>query len=314
MNDSIQTDCTIDLDKLHFIWRLDYRLKLIYDTDASTSKGFKSNSKTIILLLLPSQACIPDTFFIKFEDKDVKANTRKIIQFKLSVSTIKTILAYYFSFFRLKPIFAKDSAASKNIAHLMRGQKWLKNDNTFIKIESESLIHSVQWALNIMETFKFTNCPQKVVYFRKNQSLNLFRMKGHMAQIDEGPEESDMSGDFNNPSREDPFGKKSAAEMLERRIELVETDDCTSIDTSVKPEDQVLWAYTYMSRGWWLEFSLKATTHLRPPLSHPGGIKFCIFWSILRKKGKFFILRTHEICTNFFAPHPHNFGLGSWNI
>ena len=70
-----------------------------------------------------------------------------------------------------------------------------------------------------------------------------------MAQIDEGPEESDMSGDFNNPFREDPFGKKSAAEMLERRIELVETDDCTSIDTSVKPRDQVLSKHIHEPRG-----------------------------------------------------------------
>ena len=39
--------------------------------------------------------------------------------------------------------------------------------------------------------------------------------------------------DMTNPFREDPFGKKISADMLERRIELVETDDCTSLDTTV---------------------------------------------------------------------------------
>ena len=76
-------------------------------------------------------------------------------------------------------------------------------------------------------------------------------------QIVESPEESEVSGEYNpfrddptnpfqdnhsdpfgddptNPFREDPFGKKISAEMLERRIELVETDDCTSLDTTVK--------------------------------------------------------------------------------
>ena len=91
-------------------------------------------------------------------------------------------------------------------------------------------------------------------------------MKGHMDQIEE--EESEVSGDFGGRmtngdpfdgrrltkkdpfegsqmtngdpfvggrlTKEDPFGKKSSAEMLERRIELVETDDCTSLDTTVK--------------------------------------------------------------------------------
>jgi hypothetical protein len=65
----------------------------------------------------------------------------------------------------------------------------------------------------------------------------------------ESPEESEVSGEYNpfrddptnpfvddptNPFRKDPFGKKISAEMLERRIELVETDDCTSLDTTVK--------------------------------------------------------------------------------
>jgi hypothetical protein len=43
-----------------------------------------------------------------------------------------------------------------------------------------------------------------------------------------------LGDDPTNPFREDPFGKKISAEMLERRIELVETDDCTSLDTTVK--------------------------------------------------------------------------------
>ena len=81
-----------------------------------------------------------------------------------------------------------------------------------------------------------------------------------MDQIDESQEESEISGSYNpfkedpydtnpfidnnpfnenppdkNPFKEDPFGKKSAAaEILERRIELVETDDCTSLDTTVR--------------------------------------------------------------------------------
>ena len=31
----------------------------------------------------------------------------------------------------------------------------------------------------------------------------------------------------------DPFGSKISADILERRIELVETDDCTSLNTTV---------------------------------------------------------------------------------
>jgi hypothetical protein len=33
---------------------------------------------------------------------------------------------------------------------------------------------------------------------------------------------------------DDPFRKKNPAEILERRIELVETDECTSLDTTVR--------------------------------------------------------------------------------
>ena len=74
-----------------------------------------------------------------------------------------------------------------------------------------------------------------------------------MFQIEESLEESEVSGEFNpfredpapdstdlirddSVERNDPFGNRISAEILERRIELVETDDCTSLDTTVTTE------------------------------------------------------------------------------
>ena len=48
----------------------------------------------------------------------------------------KPDLAYWLFAFRLKQIFAKDQAGRKNVAHFKSA--------TFIKVESESLLHSVE--------------------------------------------------------------------------------------------------------------------------------------------------------------------------
>ena len=54
---------------------------------------------------------------------------------------------------------------------------------------------------------------------------------------DPAPDSTDLIRD-DPVERNDPFGNRISAENLERRIELVETDDCTSLDTTVTTEPQ----------------------------------------------------------------------------